>query len=131
MLRVIGIWIITALAVAFAFWIVPGIGFLTPLGESAWVPTFIFAGVLALLNAFVKPILQLISLPVSILTLGIFALVVNTALIYLARWISGGLFDVELFIPGFLSAFIAAIIISIVTAILNALTGIRDERRRT
>jgi putative membrane protein len=128
MLRIIGIWIITVLAVAFAFWIVPGIGFITTLGESAWVPTIIFAAVLAVLNAFVKPLLQLVSLPISILTLGIFALVVNTAVIYLARWISNSLLGTELFISSFFSAFFAAIIISIVGAILGALTGVRDKR---
>ncbi|MDR1422935.1 MAG: phage holin family protein [Coriobacteriales bacterium] len=128
MLRIIGTWIITALAVAFAFWLLPGIGFLTPLGQSAWMPTIIFAAVLAVLNAFVKPILQVVSLPITVLTLGIFSLVINTAVIYLARWISNGLFGTELFISGFFGALLAAIIISIVSAVLTALTGIKDNR---
>ena len=74
----------------------------------------------------VKPILQLLSLPVTVLTLGIFYLVVNTAMLYLAAWLANGLFGVGFTIATFGSGFVAAIVISIVSAIVNGIVGNDD-----
>ncbi|MDR2672146.1 MAG: phage holin family protein [Coriobacteriales bacterium] len=125
-MRVIGIWLITAVAIAVAVSLVPGVEFV---GANVWVSLAVFAALLALLNAFIKPVLQIISLPITVLTLGIFALIVNTAVLYLAAWISNGLFGTAFIISNFGSALLASIIISIVTIILNALTGIKDPLR--
>ena len=76
-------WLITALAVAFTVWLVPGIGFATA-GNSV-IDVVAFAIVLALLNMAVKPILQALSLPITVLTFGLFYLVVNTAMLYWHR----------------------------------------------
>ena len=61
-------WLITALAVAFTVWLVPGIGFATA-GNSV-IDVVAFAIVLALLNMAVKPILQALSLPITVLGIG-------------------------------------------------------------
>ena len=106
--------IATTLAVAIAVWAVPGIG-------SAAADTLMFAVVLALLNMAVKPVLQVLSLPITILTFGIFYLVVNTSMIYLASAISGSLFGVDFYITSFGSAFLASIIISIASSLLTGL----------
>jgi putative membrane protein len=124
--KAIGIWLITALAIAAAVSLVPGIEFLGSEGMEKWLAMGILAALLALLNAFIKPVLQIISLPITIITLGIFALIVNTGVLYLAAWLGNVLFDTALYIKGFGSAFVASIIISLVTIILNALTGIKD-----
>lgn len=100
-------WLITALAVAFTVWLVPGIGFVTA-GNSV-IDVVAFAIVLALLNMAVKPILQALSLPITVLTFGLFYLVVNTAMLYLASGISGGLFGVDFYIASS-RAFIASIV---------------------
>jgi putative membrane protein len=112
--------------VAVAVWLVPGVGFV---GVNVALSTIALAAVFAVLNAFIKPILQIISLPITILTFGIFALIVNTGVLYLAKWVGNGLLNVSFVIDDFGSAFLASIVISLVTTFLNALTGVKDRRR--
>ncbi len=66
-------------------------------------------------------VLQVLSLPVTVLTLGLFYIVVNTFMLYLAAWLANGIFQVGFLIEGFGWAFLAAIVISIVSALLNGL----------
>ena len=113
-------WIVTALAVAAAVWLVPGI---EVIDGTAWVGIVIMALVLSLINMSIKPLLQILSLPVTVLTLGIFYLIVNTLLLYLAAWLANGLFDVGFYIASFGSAFVASIVISIVSALVNGILG--------
>lgn len=113
-------WLVTALAVAFTVWLVPGIDFVGASANTA-VDVVAFAVVLALLNMAVKPVLQVLSLPVTVLTFGLFYLVVNTAMLYLASGISSGLFGVSFYIASFGSAFVASIVISIASSILNSI----------
>ncbi len=117
-------WIVTAIAVAAAVWIVPGIQVIG--GDAAWVSIALLALILALINMSIKPVLQVLSLPISILTLGIFYLVVNTLLLLLAAWLANGLFHAGIWIEGFGSAFLAAIVISIVSTIVNSIVGPTD-----
>lgn len=72
------------------------------------------AVLLSLVNAILGPVLQLIALPLTVLTLGLFALVVNTALVAITAWLSG-----DLAIDGFWAAFFAALLISAFTAVLT------------
>lgn len=116
-LRVIGIFV----AVAVAVWLVPGI----EIGGtvSTWASVLIIALIIALLNMTIKPILQVLGLPITFLTLGIFYLIINTALLYLASWLTGTLFGVDFIIDSFGSGFVASIVISIVSGILNGVLG--------
>ena len=97
------------------------------LRRASWPARFVggalFALILSLVNMSIKPILQLLSLPISVLTLGIFYLVVNTLMLYLAAWMANGLFGVGFWIATFGSAFVASIVISIVSAIVNSIVG--------
>lgn len=113
-------WLVTALAVAVAVWLVPGVGFVDT-GSGTAINIIMFAVVLALLDMSIKPILQFLSLPLTVLTLGIFYLIVNTVMIYLASALANGLFGVGFEIASFGSAFVASIVISIVGALLNGL----------
>lgn len=117
-------WVVTALAVAAAVWIVPGIYIIG--GESAWVAIAILALILSLINVSLKPVLQILSLPVTVITLGIFYVVVNTLMLYLAAWLANGLFGVGIFIDGFGSAFLGSIVISIVSVVVNAIINPAD-----
>lgn len=117
-------WVVTALAVAAAVWIVPGIEILAT-GQT-WIGVALTALVLSLLNMSVKPVLQLLSLPVTILTLGIFYLIINTLMLYLASWLANGLLGAGFYIAGFGSAFLASIVISIVSTILQGIVGLDD-----
>ncbi len=114
-------WLVTAVAVGVAVWLVPGMELLG--GTDAWVGIAIFGLILSLVNISIKPIMQVLSLPISVITLGIFYLVVNTLMLYIAAWLANGIFQVGLVIDSFGSAFVASIVISIVSALVNALVG--------
>ena len=109
-------WIATAVAVGVAVWIVPGI---TTVGPNATIAIVAGALVLSFINAVLKPIVQTISFPLSVLTLGVFYLIVNALLLELAAWASTGIFGSGIEIASFGSAFFGSIIISIVSAIVN------------
>lgn len=118
-------WLVTAIAVGAAVWLVPGIDVF---GADAWVAVALVGLILSLINISVKPILQVLSLPITCLTLGIFYLVVNTAMLYLAAWVAEGVFDVYLHIATFGSAFVASIVVSIMSALVNSLIGNENTR---
>ena len=110
-------WVISTLAVLIATQIVRGIKYDT------WPSLLIATLVLGLLNTFVRPLLTLLSLPLVILTLGLFRVVINAGLLLLVDRL------VEHFhVDGFSSAFWGALAISIVTLVLNSLTGTGEAR---
>ena len=117
-------WLVTAIAVGVAVWLVPGID--TVGGNEAWVSIAIFGLILSLINISVKPLMQLLSLPITVITLGIFYLVVNTLMLYVAAWLANGIFQVGIEIATFGSAFVGSIVISIVSGLMNALLGNKD-----
>ena len=81
-----------------------------------WQSVLIGALVLGLLNAFLRPLLILLTLPVNVLTLGLFTLVVNGLIFYLAASLVKGFY-----VAGFWSAVVAALVFSIVSFFLNLL----------
>ena len=89
--------------------------------DAFWPAAVIAALVLALVNAIVKPIVSFLSLPVTFLTLGLFALVINAGMLYLVAAIVDGVHT-----TGFIQTVLAAIIISIVSSIGGALTSKDD-----
>lgn len=113
-------WIVTALGVGVAVWVVPGI---TAIGGDSTIAIAVLALILALINISVKPILQILSLPISVITLGFFYLIVNALMLELAAWAANGIFSSGIAIDGFWSAFFGAIIISIVSSIVNSIIG--------
>lgn len=115
-------WIVTAIAVAAAVAWAPGVVVVSP--GSTVEAIAIIALFLALINMTIKPVLKVIGAPITVLTLGLFALFANTLLFYLAAWCAG-LFGVEVLISSFWSAFCAAIIISIVTCLLDLIPGLK------
>ncbi len=100
--------IVTGIAVLVASEVVPGIS-LDSL--SAGIAA---AVVLALLNALVRPVLYLLTLPFIIVTLGLFMVIVNALVLQLAAWLVKG-FHVE----GFWASVLGAILISVVSTVLN------------
>lgn len=118
-MRFIANWLVTAIACAVAIWIVPGI---YPVGGTLAGAAFC-ALVLALLNATVKPILQVLSVPLSVLTLGLSYLLVNAIVLELASWLSRNIFHAGIVIDSILSAVLGAIVISVVSWIVSAVVG--------
>jgi putative membrane protein len=83
---------------------------------SSFTTAIIFALVLAILNAIVKPLLIILTLPLTIITLGLFLLVINVLIILLAdKFVSG------INIDGFLWAFIFGLLLSVISAIVQRL----------
>jgi putative membrane protein len=81
-----------------------------------WQSVLAGALVLGLLNAFLRPILIFLTLPVNVLTLGLFTLVVNGLVFYLAASLVKGFY-----VAGFWSAVVAALVFSIISFFLNLL----------
>lgn len=117
-------WIINAAAVYAAIWVVPGIR-----AEGGLMTYFAMALILGLVNAIIAPVIKLLTCPLILLTLGLFTLVINGAMLLLASNISSSLrlaFEVD----GFPAAFLGALVISVVSFVLSVLTGINREDRR-
>ena len=112
-------WLVTAIATAVAIALVPGIH---AVGGSALGP-IMFALALALLNAVVKPILTVLALPVTVVTLGLFYLVINAFMLQLASGLALDLFGSGVAIDSFGAAFIGAIIISIASMVVGPIIG--------
>lgn len=106
-------WLITAAAVWVAAAIVGGIEL------EGWRSTLLVALILGLLNAVLKPLLFWVSLPITVLTLGVFYLVLNAAMLGLTAWIAGKFESIHFAVDGFWSAFWGAVIISVVSWLIG------------
>ncbi len=114
LLQFLGTWAINTLAVAVAVAILRG-----HITYQNWQYLLVASLLLGLLNAFVRPILWLLALPLLIFTLGLFTLVINAVLLYFVGVLMRPHFQVDSF--GF--AFLGALIISVVSILLNIMTG--------
>lgn len=83
------------------------------------------AVVLGLINATLRPVLLVLTIPINIMTLGLFTFVINAAVLLLVSRLVGG-FQVT----GFGVALLAALLLSVVSAVLNNLAGTNTRRRR-
>jgi len=110
-------WLINTVAVMVAANVVKGIGYDTFSG------LLVASLLLGILNALLRPLLLLLSLPLVILSLGLFTLVINALLFYFV-----GFLVTSFNVADFWSAFWGALIISVVSLILNTLTGTGDSR---
>ena len=116
-------WVISALALFAAAWLVPGIR----VEGNAWVIYAVMAVILGLVNAIIRPLLKLLTCPLILLTLGLFILVINGITLRLASAIAVNWFGVGFYVNGFWPALLGALIVSIVTVILSALVREDDE----
>ncbi|MBT2549058.1 phage holin family protein [Arthrobacter sp. ISL-65] len=134
--------IINGLALWIASWLLPGLDISTTATTEAVAKTganqgtdaagivlaYLFIGLIfGLVNAFVRPIVSFLSLPITILTLGLFTVVINAAMLYLTSWISGYTpvqFTIDSF---FWTAVLAAIIITVISLVANRVPGARHR----
>ena len=103
-------WIVSAIAIGIAAYLIPGV-LVTPVGA------LVLAVVLGIINIFIKPLITLLTLPITVVTLGLFSLVINALLVMLAGAIVPG-FTVD----GFWAAFFFAIVLALVNAVFNAMS---------
>ena len=102
--------LISTIAVFVAAYLIPGVE------VDSFMTAFIVAIVLGVLNVFVKPLLMFLTLPITVLTLGLFAFVINVGLILLAGYLVSG-FTVS----GVLAALLFGLVVSFVSSFLNML----------
>jgi putative membrane protein len=125
-------WLVTtAVAVAVAAWLIDGIRFT---GPRQWpdefteklVPLLLVALILGVVTSFVKPILTILSIPFIIVTLGLFLLVINAALLRLTSWLADEL-DIGFTVTGWWPAIGGAIVITLTTWVVDGVLG--DDKR--
>jgi putative membrane protein len=131
--------LINGLALWIASWILPGLDISTAAATEAVAKTgvqgtnaigiilaYLFIGLIfGVVNAFVRPVISFLSLPITILTLGLFTIVINAAMLYLTSWISSYTpvhFTIDSF---FWTAVLAAIIITIISLVADRIPGAR------
>jgi len=113
-MRFIFSFLATAASLGVAVWLIDGLHF-----DGEWYQFLLVAAIMGLANAIVKPILKLFSLPLILLTLGLFLVVVNALVLALVIWLSG-VFELGLTSDGFFwSTFWAAVVISLVGWLLD------------
>jgi putative membrane protein len=130
--------LINGLALWIASWILPGLDITTSATTEAVAKTgvtqgtdtigiilaYLFVGVIfGVVNAFVRPLVSFLSLPITILTLGLFTIVINAAMLYLTSWISSYTpvhFTIDSF---FWTAVLAAIIITLISLVAGRIPG--------
>jgi len=105
--------LVNAAALYVATRLVPGVTF-----TGDWLPFMGVAIVFGIVNAFIGPVTKVLTLPLIIVTLGIFALVVNGLMLWLTSSISGSL-GLGFHVTGFWAAFWGALVVSIVSTILT------------
>jgi len=111
-MKIILKWLISAIAIILTAYVLPGVTVVSIL-TAIWL-----AALLAIINLLLRPLLILLTLPINIISLGLFTFVINALLILLAASIIKG-FDVA----GFWWAMLFSIVLSIVSYLLNTLFG--------
>jgi putative membrane protein len=130
--------LINAVGVIVAVLVVPQIKF--PAADDLlklqgnWWQVIVVAVILALINSYLKPILKALSFPITLLTMGLFAFVLNAALLLLVAYIAD-LANIDFTIGGFppsftADSFVGALLGSIVISIVSIVLGMLDRGRR-
>lgn len=132
--------LINALALWIASWVLPGLDISTSATTDAVAKTgvaqgtdvagtalaYLFVGLIfGLVNAFIRPLVSFLSLPITILTLGLFTIVISAAMLYVTSWISSFTpvhFTIDSF---FWTAVLAAIIITLISLVAGGITRVR------
>ena len=112
-MRLILRWIINTLAILAATKLLPGLHV-----RDLWIAV-VAALILGVLNTFLRPILKVMTLPINILTLGLFTLVLNGLILQILDWIMGDAMTID----NFGWAILGALVISVVTWLVNIVVG--------
>jgi putative membrane protein len=115
--------IVNALALWVATQLVPGVSY-----SGGLLPMFGVALVFGLVNAIIRPVAKVLTFPIIILTLGIFALVINGLMLLLTSALSDAL-DLGFHVRGFWAAFWGALVVSIVSTVLSLFVRERRDAR--
>ncbi|WP_328828118.1 phage holin family protein [Nocardioides acrostichi] len=121
-------WLFTnAVSLAAAAWLIDGIRFPPARGDISdkILPLVLVALILGVVTSFVKPVLKFLSFPLIIVTLGLFLLVINAAMLELTSWIADQA-GIDFHVDSFGAAVLGAIVITLVTWVVDAAVGADD-----
>jgi putative membrane protein len=118
--------VVSAIAVAVAAWLFDGIRVNGKSTGNRLVTLLVVAAIFAIVNAYMKPIAMVLSLPAIILTLGLFIFVVNALMLLFVSWFADQV-NIGFHVDGFWTAVFGAIVISIVSWAVN--TMFEDKRK--
>jgi putative membrane protein len=114
-------WVINVLALLAAIWLIPDVQF-----TGVWWMLLIVAVIFGLVNAVIRPIVVVLSCPLLILTLGLFTLIINAAMLGLTGWISTNVFDLGFKVLDPWAAIWGALVVSVVSFLLTLI--LREPR---
>ena len=101
-------WISTAIALGVGAWLLGGVEL-----DGVWA-ALLAAAVLGLVNALIRPVLFLLTLPINLVTLGLFTFVINAAMLGLTAWL----------VPDFaIAGLIQALLLAVIVAVVNTVVG--------
>jgi putative membrane protein len=109
-------WLIVAIALVVAVWLIPGIRIED---TSAWIAVAVTAVILGLVNAIIRPILAFLSCGCIVATMGLFMLVINALTLWLSSWIAVEWLNIGFYVDGFWPAFWGGIVVSLVSFVLS------------
>lgn len=118
-------WVITAIAVYVAIKLVPGIRV-----EGSWTVYFWVALILGLVNVIIAPLVRFLACPLILLSLGLFTLVINAAMFWLASTIAAEL-GIGFYVADWRAAFLGALVISVICFVCNVVTGINRREHHS
>jgi putative membrane protein len=118
--------LVNAAALGVATWLISGIYLTSEDTTQRVLAIVIVALIFGVINAIIKPIFTIVTLPLVLLTLGLFLIVINALLLMLTSWLAG-VFGLAWQVDGFWSAVWGSIIISIVSFLLNAFLPDKKE----
>jgi len=116
MLKLFIRWIIVAVSLVVAAWLIPGIMISDTNG---WIAVGVMAAILGFANAIIRPILVFFSCGCIVLTMGLFMLMINAAMLSLSSWIATNVFQVGFYVDGFWPALFGSIVVSIISFFLS------------
>jgi putative membrane protein len=112
LVRLLVSWLVNAIALWVADWLFDGVTI------DGWWNLLIAAAIFGIINTLLKPVLVLFSIPLILLTLGLFLLLINIALLALTDWIAGDGFDID----GFWTYVGTVIVVWLVNTVLGVFT---------
>jgi putative membrane protein len=121
-MRLIVRWLVNMAALFVAVSVLPGLHFTGTIAQFAAV-----AAVFGLVNALIRPILAVLSCPFIVLTLGLFTLVLNGAMLLLTSWLSGR-WRLGFHVDGWWAAILGGLVVGLVSTILTLFVGEKRER---
>lgn len=115
---------VIAAALWVTIWLIDGLAF-----DGTWVQFVLIALIFGVVNAVIRPVVKFFSIPLIILTLGLFALVVNALTFWFVAWLAGpSVLDLGFASSGFWASFFGAIVMALVSFVLNRF--LKPSRRR-